>query len=543
MRSALFRKVILGLQAARREHLERSGQPAPVSSTGSDWDRRRFVRTAATAGIAGLCSNFVSLPAAAFERRADPARIAIIGAGLAGLNAAWQLKKRAGIEATIYEAQNRVGGRVRSVEGAVGTDLITDLGAELINTDHADMLGLVGDFHIELFNRLADAGTATDDAGNSVPKEAFFFDGRSYGEAELANDLLALATQIADDAALLDQNWDRHARRLDRMSVKDYLDLHADKIPSAYVRRLLESAVRTEYGAEPGESSSLQLIFVLPTVDGQAVDLLSYSDEQYGVVGGTARITDALGEALQDQIRLRMPLQELTRSGDSYRLSFADRSTADADIVIVAVPFTVLRGVRLGIPLPDPLRSFINEAQLGSNEKLIAGFDERFWRRQGAFSLAAWGDFPFSEVWDETQRQSTRTDGALNFFLGGDAARRLGAIRDPAALGRSFVAALDRHVEGASEASTGRFVKTAWQRNPYSLGAYANFRPGQLTRFGGFFWVDSDDPAERQAVAAGRVLFIGEHLSDAYYGFMNGAAETGRLAAELLLARITANQL
>lgn len=59
-----------------------------------------------------------------------------------------------------------------------------------------------------------------------------------------------------------------------------------------------------------------------------------------------------------------------------------------------------------------------------------------------------------------------------------------------------------------------------------------SFKPGQLTRFAEFFWIESDDPKERQAVSFGNLIFAGEHLSDAFYGFMNGGAETGRLAAE-----------
>ena len=65
--------------------------------------------------------------------------IAVIGAGIAGLNAAYQLKK-AGHFATVYEARSRIGGRMLSAN--LGNGLIVDLGAELINTDHADMLAL-----------------------------------------------------------------------------------------------------------------------------------------------------------------------------------------------------------------------------------------------------------------------------------------------------------------------------------------------------------------------------------------------------------------
>ena len=78
----------------------------------------------------------------------------------------------------------------------IGNGLIADLGAELINTDHADMLALAEEFGIALFNRKADS------AASSYPSEAYFFSGKSYNEAELADDLRAIATQIAADRRL-----------------------------------------------------------------------------------------------------------------------------------------------------------------------------------------------------------------------------------------------------------------------------------------------------------------------------------------------------
>jgi monoamine oxidase len=51
-------------------------------------------------------------------------------------------------------------------------------------------------------------------------------------------------------------------------------------------------------------------------------------------------------------------------------------------------------------------------------------------------------------------------------------------------------------------------------------------------------WIESEEAEERQDVSVGNLLFAGEHLSDEFYGFMNGAAQTGRLAAEVVANRI-----
>src|SRR4029453_5776882 len=83
------------------------------------------------------------------------------------------------------------------------------------------------------------------------------------------------------------------------------------------------------------------------------------------------------------------------------------------------IPFTVLRDVDLQVSLPPRLRRFIHEVDLGANEKVIAGFAERVWRQADGFVKEASTDLGFSAVWEPTQRQPTREDGALTFFVGG----------------------------------------------------------------------------------------------------------------------------
>jgi monoamine oxidase len=527
-RTPLFRKLMIALQAARRENLKAQDSPPPLSSSANNWTRRKFISTTATIGVAGLATGCLSSPGDV-ETIAVPPRIAIIGAGIAGLNAAYQLKK-AGLSATVYEARTRVGGRMLSAD--MGDGLIVDLGAELINTNHADMLALVEEFGIELFNRMEDM------ASLPFPDEAYFFNGKSIAEADLANDLRLITAQITKDAALLDQDWDIYAPQFDRLSVEAYLALHKDKIQKPYILELFRDVIRTEYGVEAHESSAIQFILILPVIDGQAVELMSYSDEVFSVVGGSDRITNALGDELSGQIQLGMRLTEINQQAGKFNLTFDKVASVVADIVIIAIPFPVLSGITINAPLPNLLRRFINEAKLGSNEKLLGRFSKRFWRQNRGFSNGAWSDFGFSEVWDETSRQSSHPDSALNFFLGGAQTRELGNINDVKKLGQQFVSKLNQFIPGAAKAATGQFINSAWTKNPLTTGGYANYMPGQLTRFGSLFWVESEIADKRQQINADNLIFAGEHLSDAFYGFMNGGAQTGRLAANLVLEKI-----
>ncbi|HEX2899341.1 MAG TPA: NAD(P)-binding protein, partial [Bacteroidia bacterium] len=101
-----------------------------------DISRREFLGKA-MAGGAGLA--LMSMMPAGFMDRKSDAKIVIVGGGLAGLHAAFTLKKL-GISqgVSIYEASNRTGGRMftQKLNGNTGT---TEFGGEFIDSNHADM--------------------------------------------------------------------------------------------------------------------------------------------------------------------------------------------------------------------------------------------------------------------------------------------------------------------------------------------------------------------------------------------------------------------
>jgi monoamine oxidase len=69
----------------------------------------------------------------------------------------------------------------------------------------------------------------------------------------------------------------------------------------------------------------------------------------------------------------------------------------------------------------------------------------------------------------------------------------------------------------------------------FSRGAYSCWRPGQLTRFASLFWLEGGGKV-RRSPTVGPLVFVGEHPCSAWSGDMNGAAQTGRLAAQAVLA-------
>ena len=130
--------------------------------------------------------------------------------------------------------------------------------------------------------------------------------------------------------------------------------------------------------------------------------------------------------------------------------------------------------------------------------------------------------------------------GVLTFFTGGDGA--LAALRGSVSQKAvEYVSTFSSYYPEALARYTRKALRSGWLTDPNTLGAYANFAPGQTTRFAAYTWYeDPADPASRQEVRFGNAYFIGEQTSSEFYGFMNGAAETGRLAAESVLRQLGA---
>lgn len=533
--SSLYRSLVQVLQQARRLNFEAEGKPLPLPANKLSKSRRRFVRNAALVGGTTALLGKVLTPAISWgqtkegETKASPNshQVIIIGGGLAGLNAAYQLKK-VGITATLYEATSQVGGRVRSVKNVVGKDIVTDLGGSFINTNHEDMLTLARELGITLMNQNENAKKL------NFPSTAYYFNKKLVAEAEIAEKLRPIAAQITKDSELIDKDYDTYAPPIDRLSVTQYLDKYASLISDPIIRRLIENTVRSEYGVEPTEASALQLTFILPVVDGQAVDLISGSDEAFVSTEGNGQFAERLANALSGQIKTSKELVGLKAQGETFQLRFKTGETVSANIVIVAIPLTVLRRIQLEVELPEGLKRVIQEVDLGLNEKIIAGFNQRVWQQSKVFSQQTWTDLGFSEAWDDTQRSPELNQGALTYFFGGAEVKEA-LSGNPTSRGKVYNNQLNAAIPGLEAATNGSFIRTAWTRDPIIRGAYTNFKPGQYTEFAEFRYVESEKPDERQDVHVNNLIFAGEHFSDEYYGYMNGGAQTGRLAAAVAM--------
>jgi monoamine oxidase len=488
--------------------------------------RRRFLQTtAAVAAAAGARTLIGPLgPHVLGAPAPSTARVAIVGGGIAGLTAAHYLRA-AGVRATVYEATTRAGGRMFSIRDAIAPGLVTEFGGEFINSDHEDVLALVKAFGLELMDMQG--------PGEAGRKDAYSFGGRHYAETDVVAAFRPIARRIAADAGRLEERIDfRHAggaATLDKLSLAEYLRRVG---ATGWLGRLLEIAYVTEFGLDAGEQSALNFITLVGTDLSHGFEIVGDSDERYKVRGGNQQIPLALARRLEGQVVYGHRLTAVRPRGRAIALTFDQRGAGSsdviADLVILAVPFTMLREVEIGLDLPAVKKRAIRELGYGTNAKLMVGLLERPWRA-GGYSGSSYSDAGFQLCWDNSRGQPGPV-GGMTLFSGGTPGLAVGqgTVEEQTA---RLVPGVDRVFPGVAGARGEKAARWHWPTYPFTKGSYACYRPGQWTGIRG-----------AEGMRVGNLLFAGEHCSLEFQGYMNGGAETGRLAAEAALRLIGARR-
>ena len=483
--------------------------------------RRQFVAgTAAVTAVAALdaCAPASPTPTPAPTRGDGGPPVIIIGAGIAGLTAGYRLRQ-AGVPFRIYEAQNRVGGRMFSLRNFFADGQVCELGGELIDTPHERIQTLAQELDIALDD------LSKDDP--AIRTETFFFDGALRSERDVVAAFVPVAERVRAAIAPFGANADfsyadapAPAVALDRMSITQWLDGAG---VSGWFRKLIDVGYTTEYGLPLDRQSALNFLLMIDP-DPDPFRIFGESDERYHVHEGNDLIVRTLGDRLSDAIETTTVLESIDRRADGMYVCSLRRgsssTTAASPHVIITVPFTLLRDVRLNVELPQAKRRAIAELGYGTNAKLMVGFSSRVWRERHRANGSVLSDLPFQLTWETSRAQSGRA-GILTNFTGGAHGVELGQGTAAEQAAR-LVADLERVFPGVAAAREGmKEVRFHWPTHPWTRGSYAGYLVGQKTAFGG---------AEGEPVEG--LHFAGEHCSAYAQGFMEGGCETGEAAAK-----------
>ncbi len=541
-RSRLLGSIRRLLQATRAA--QRSGSTlhdvvhrAAESQAASGLGRRELVkRLGAAAGVAALARSGI---ARASSRRSP--RIAIVGGGIAGLNAALTLQD-AGYASTIYEASSIVGGRIHSNATSWSDNQTSEWCGEFIDSDHTTMLGLADRFGLTVIDEVAAQPTGSADT-------LYFFE-KYYGVNQAYTDFQAVATQLENDANnLYPTTYDPstqspRARYLDHLSAYDWIEQYVPGGHRSPLGVYIDSAYTNEFGLDTDQQSSLNIVYEMgfqpdPTV----FSIYGQSDQRYHVLGGNDLIPKAIAAALPSgSIETGWWMESIRLNPDgTYRLTF---STPDgvqsitADEVILTLPFSVLRGLDFSKAGFDRLKQIaINQLGYGTNSKLIIQCSKRLWDHHGPWGIGdgnIYTDLYFQNTWDSS-RGIPGEAGVLVAFMGGSSGLSLGDAATPfasAASSPQVVAYAEQLLQqlrkpwpGIETLWNGRATLSAPWRAPNLLGSYSCWLPGQYTLFSGY-----------EGVRQGNCHFAGEHCSEGFQGFMEGGAEEGARAAQEVIS-------
>jgi monoamine oxidase len=528
-RTPLFAAVQRALHAAAQ--LERTGTPTPLgfeqeAERLDALSRRDFLKLTGVAaagaafaplGIQNLAHNF-----------ATPPNIAIVGAGFAGLTAAYRLR-RAGFTAKVYEAQpKRVGGRVLTSRGVFKERQIAEIGGEFIDSGHEALRNLVKEL-----------GLVTVDleiTDKKLQRDLFYFGGKKIDPAPFVEELRTVAKAAAADLKTLtgdDVTYDapNGAEALDKLSLADWLEQKGIK---GTTRQILDVAYLIEYGLPPSEQSVFNLLWLLGVEGGDNGGLFGVSDERYHISGGNDAVATQLATRIGGAVQSGYVLEAIRPdSSKGFVLSFIRDATATevkADVVILTLPFTALRRVDTSkLDLPAVKRKAIETLGYGTNSKVMAGFKSRIWKTKYNSNGQTYSDLPYQNTW-ETVRYQPGVGGILTDYLGGSAALEvLGS--DQRKTAEEFISQLEPIYPGITKEFNITYQIADWPKQPYTLASYAAYKPGQVTTIRG---------AEGEPV--GNLFFAGEHTSLEYQGYMNGAVESGERVADEVLKAIGAKK-
>jgi monoamine oxidase len=460
------------------------------------WTRRDLLRTGGAAAL--LAAAPVGARAAA-----DP-DVLVIGAGLAGLNAALLLEEQ-GAKVRVLEGSRRVGGRMYTLDDVptapeAGGTQVGQMYARVIDTARRLGVGLTESppgarfdgFAIHVNGALLGVPAWPDSPANALaPAERKIppfgllpaFVGRN-------NPLRGLGDWRKPAHAALDVPADRWLADLGASPEALRLmgcNLNGNTLATMSALQLLRSATIIQAGPQPST--------------------------QYRIDGGSSRLTEAMARALKGPLELGQTVVALRSSATGVEARMQDGRRFRAAHAVVAIPFSVLRDVQLDPLPPDAQREAIRAMPYTRITQVHLSAKRPYW--EDGLPASMWTDTPIGRLFAIGARESGGS--GLNVWVTGPNADAFDAMEDAAL--RAHVAAELKRLRPATNGEFEFHRIVSWQKNPWQRGAYHHWSAGQIARL-----------APSAAAPLGRLHFAGEHTAQLMSG-MEGAMESGERAA------------
>jgi len=455
--------------------------------------------------------------------------VAVIGAGISGLVAAYELKK-AGFPFYVLEARSRPGGRNHTLRSGsiiqetdsqqecqfeVNPELYFNAGAARIPQHHSNLLSYCSELGIPLqafVNDNRGAFIHSSSAFGGQPKRAreIITSTRGY-IAEL------LAKAINADALSGDVSFSERAAVLAVLS--DYGALNSNFQAAGSTRAGVKAGTG---GLTPAQFDSLvdaKSFLAHPNVPFVANFTESYNQSATMMqpVGGMDKIAYGFADKLGGDIYYSIDVTAIRRFGTGVRIegrSGDQTGAVEADYAIVTIPPSVLRSIPNDFS--TAAQSSIRQVQVANPTK-IAFQSPRFWEKEEQiYGGISWTDPNIRQLWYPSGGFG-ESQGVLvgSYLFGGSDASFFGGLSPQARIELALAAGEKIHPQYRANLSRG--LSVAWSKVPYSLGGWSVSNPSTV--------LQSPD---------GPFLFAGDHLTY-LQGWQEGAVISGLNALTNLL--------
>ncbi|MBK8232950.1 MAG: FAD-dependent oxidoreductase [Candidatus Eisenbacteria bacterium] len=424
---------------------------------------------------------------------AEAPRVVVIGAGFAGLAAAYELKT-AGYDVLLLEARERVGGRVLSFSDFVAGRNVEG-GAELVGSNHPTWMAYAERFGLQFLDMSEDEEF----------DEPFLLGEKRLSPEEveaLYEEMDAAYASMTGDARNINEEepWNSPgAGGHDARSTAEW-------IKSQSISDLGRLALVTELTHDNGVSVERQsYLGNLSQVKGGGLETYWTESEVYRCLGGNQQLATRLAAEIgADRVRLNEPVAEIRVVGGGVTVKTASGKSFEADDVILAVAPSVWSKISISPEIPATL-----QPQMGNSVKYLAEVKSRFWYDQG-ISQYAFSDGDVGLTWEGTDAQIGDGNYCHTSFSSGVVAERHRS-RDAEARDMEMKAAMERLFPGYRD----NFIRARfmnWPSDPWSMAGYSFPAPGQVTSQGPLL-----------AKGMGRLHIAGEHTCYKFVGYMEGA--------------------
>lgn len=412
-------------------------------------------------------------------------KVVVVGAGLAGLRTA-QLLEKSGHEVALYEAQNRVGGRLHTIPSGTG---FYEGGGEWIDSDHTRLISLLNEFGLQ-------------------PEPTSFYPGIVVSRGEVApedqpGDRATADFEGIDKAAsalaqrMPKESWfDEDYNRLDRKSLADWLDRQCT---SDVGRWFVEAYYRSDEGEDTDQISLLSWLHFYRNYLNREGGEMSAAR----IPGGSQVLCQSIAATLQSEIQFNQPLKSFDTKDDHVELWF-DNEMVFADRAVIAVPPTTLAQIEWPVD-QEFRRNQIAQISMARVIKVALQYSVPWWE-QSDWPGRLLTDLPCQQVWISGREGAN----VLCAYICGEEAQIIAASQDPVQRVQNAFAEI---FPQSSEYFQGGKLHS-WLSDPFAQGAFPFIKPGKFVTA----WPGRAEPVEN-------VHFAGDWTAE-WFGFMEGALES-----------------